>query len=357
MDIPCLHLGILPHKNINAVVDIISKYFPDVPFWAQLPNYSQIEGQFLQFISPIPGIKSDLLKKKFYLDTKSYVYQTRRSGIIKDYADITIEKLKKYRPNSVFFDYFLRIIDEFKPEYAKGQMTGPITIGMLLSDETGVPVIENHKAMDLILKSALLQCISQICEIKSACPSVTPVIVIDEPELGKAIVPDNACRSPKTIRSFLNIITKAIKDNGGIPALSSSGCTDWNYAIESGFDILCITPETQFVTLLNKDLKIDSFLNTGGKIAWNSIPDNPDKLKNIEVKTLFNQYLENVTRLKNFHKLHRSLIFSNSIITVGSNNPAVSDTLAEKSITLAKSLADKIQQELAAQNSADENPY
>ena len=157
METACLHLGILPHKNINAVVDIISKYFSDIPFWAQLPNYSSVEGKFLQFLTPIPGVKNDLLKKKYYIDTQSYTFQTKIPGILKDYNDITIEKLEKYKPNSVFFDYFLRIIDEYKPKYAKGQIIGPITMGLLLTDETGTPAIENHKVMDVITKACILK--------------------------------------------------------------------------------------------------------------------------------------------------------------------------------------------------------
>ncbi len=345
MDISCLHLGILPHKNVNAVVDIISKYFSDIPFWAQLPSYSPVEGQFLQFLSQIPGIKHDLLKRKYYIDTKSYVFQTRSPGILKDFDDVTIEKLKKYRPNSVFFDYFLRIIEEYKPKYAKGQITGPITSGLLLSDETGMPVIENHKVMDLIVKSCCLQCISQICEMKTIYPAVTPIIFVDESELGKAYEPENACRSEKAILTILKKVTKSIKENGGIPAIISKSCTDWNYAIKSGFEIITISPETQFVTLLNKELKLNNFLNSGGKLCWNMVPGNAEQLKNIDVQVLFNLYTEYITRLKNFHKIHRSLIISNSLIMAGNNSAVLNDTLSEKAITLGIALADKIQQE------------
>ena len=345
MDISCLHLGILPHKNINAVVDIVSKYFYDIPFWAQLPNYSPIEGQFSQFLSTLPGVKNDLLKKKYYIDTMSHAFQAKSPGIIKDFENITIEKLKKYRPNSVFFDYFLRIIEEYKPRYAAGQITGPITIGLLLTDELGGLVIENHKIMDLVVKSCCLHCISQICEMKTIYPAVTPVIFVSEPELGKAYVPDNSYRSKRAINTILNKITKAIKDNGGIPAIISSTCTDWNYAIKGGFSILTINPDTQLVTLLNKELKLNNFLNSGGKLCWNIIPGNPERLKNIDVKTLFNHYLDCITRLKDFHKLHRSLILLNSIVAVGNCSSVLSDTLSEKAIVLGKTLADKIKQE------------
>ena len=112
MEILCLHLGILPHKNIGAVVDIVEKYFPQTPFWAQLPNFSPVEGQFLQFLVNIPGIKSDLLGKKKFLDTKSYLYQSRSVEIIKDFDELTLDILKKYRPKS------LSLIIAFSPENA-----------------------------------------------------------------------------------------------------------------------------------------------------------------------------------------------------------------------------------------------
>ncbi len=345
MSISCLHLGVLPHKNINAVVDVISKYFSDVPFWAQLPNYSSVEGSFLQFLTPIPGVKNDILKKKYYLDTKSYIYETRSSGIVKDFEELSFNKLKKYRPNSVFFDYFLRVIDEYKPQYAKGQIIGPITLGLLLADESGTPVIENLKAMDLLIKSSCMQIISQICEMKSIYPVVKPFIFVDEPELGKAVVPDNTFRSRRKILSILKTMVKTIRDNGGIPVISSSTCLDWSVPIEAGFDIISINPDAQFVALLNKNLKLDKFLNSGKKIAWNILPNSIEGIKNSDVHSLFTKYMDLVMRLKNFHKLHRSLILLNSIVTVGNYDSNITDTVAEKSIVLAKSLADRIQQE------------
>ena len=164
MEIPVLHLGILPHKNINAVVDIVTKYFKDIPFWAQLPNYAPVEGQFQQYLTIIPGVKSDVLGKRCYLDTKSYLYRSRGVSVLKDFDDINLATLKSYRPNSVFFDYFLRIIDEQKPQYAKGQIMGALSLGLLLRDDSGVPVIENRKAMDIILKAVCMQIISQIAD-------------------------------------------------------------------------------------------------------------------------------------------------------------------------------------------------
>lgn len=353
MQIPCLHLGIMPHKNINAVVDIVVKHFPKFPFWAQMPNYSSSEGHFQQFVSGIPGVKTDVLKKKCYLDTKSYLYQTRSKEILKDYEDLSLTTLSSYRPNSVFFDYFLRILDEQKPEYAKGQIIGPLSIGLLLADESGFPVIDNRKAMDIIIKSVSLQIISQICEMKSVCPSITPYIFVEEPEINKAYSEENACRTKKRIVAILKGLAKVIKDNGAIPVFHSNACLDWTVPINAGFEVLSFNAETQFVTLLNQNIKMDKFLMSGGCIAWNVLPSNPDEIKQSDLFSIFNHYMEFVTRFKNFYKLHKSLVLNHSIVTVGMNSEDFTEVISEKSIVLGNALADRILQEAAVSESEE----
>lgn len=347
MEIPCLHLGILPHKNINAVVDIVEKYFPESPFWAQLPNFAPIEGQFLQYLSQIPGIKNDLLKKRHYLDTTSYLYKTRSLEILKDYEELSLSVLKKYRPNSVFFDNFLRIIENNKPEYAKGQIFGPLSIGLLLTDEKGVPVIENGKCMDIIIKALCLQIISQICEMKSVLPSVNPYIFVEEPEISKIFASEKPIYSRKKTLSILKMVAKAIKDNGGIPVFHSNHCMDWSLPIDAGFEVLSFNAESEFVTLLNSNIKLDKYLNAGKKLAWFIMPTDKEELLHTNIYNLFSRYLESLNRMKDFYKVHKSLILNNSIVTVGMDSSSFTEATSEKSIVLGRALADRIAQEAA----------
>ena len=354
MKILYLHLGILPHKNIGAVVDIVEKHFPQAPFWAQLPNFSAIEGQFLQFLVNIPGIKSDVSKKRKYIDTNSYLYQSRSVEIIKDYDELSLEILKKYKPNSVFFENFLRIIELNKPKFAKGQVYGPISIGLLLSDEKGTPIIENGKVMDLILKSICLQCIAQICEMKNVCPQIAPYIFVEEPEICKVISSEKGRKVRKKYLSMLKTISLAIKNNGGIPVFHSPHCHDWSLAIEAGFEVLSFNTDSQFVTLLNPNIRLDHYLNAGNKLAWNLLPSDVEELMKTSVNDLFTKYTEEVNRLKSFYKLHKGLIISNSILTVG--DPAgFSEPASAKAINLIKGLADRIEQEAAKINQEDNN--
>jgi len=347
MEVPFLHLGILPHKNINAVVDIVSKYFHDVPFWAQLPNYAPIEGRFQQYLTNIPGVKTDLLGKMCYLDTKSYLYRSRSISVIKDYDDISLSILKNYRPNSVFFDYFLRIIDEQKPKFAKGQIMGPLSLGVLLRDDTGMPVIENRKAMDIIIKSVCMQIISQICEMKTVSPAITPYIFVEEPEITKVCQPGTSMRSKKKVLTILKSVANSIKENGGIPVFHSNNCLDWSLPIDAGFEVLSFNAETQFVTILNTSVKMDRFLNSRGKLAWGVIPANPDDITHADSFVVFSKYMECVSRLKTFYKLHKSLILNHSIVTVGMNSEAFTEVVSEKAIVLARTLSERIAQEAA----------
>ena len=47
-------IGSLPHDDIEAAVDLIFKYTPQVPFWPQLPRLSPCEGMLAQFSEGLP---------------------------------------------------------------------------------------------------------------------------------------------------------------------------------------------------------------------------------------------------------------------------------------------------------------
>ena len=63
----------------------------------------------------------------------------------------------------------------------------------------------------------------------------------------------------------------------------------------------------------------------------------------------FVKFMEEVNRLRDFYKLHKSLILSHSILTIG-DPAAFSEPASEKAISLIKNLADRIEQEAARAN-------
>ena len=51
-------IGSLPLADHGAAADLILKYTPEIPFWAQLPVHEQ-EGMLAQFSAGLPGLCKD----------------------------------------------------------------------------------------------------------------------------------------------------------------------------------------------------------------------------------------------------------------------------------------------------------
>lgn len=125
LKLECTGIGSLPQTNLEEAMDIIKKYFKNIPYWPQLTN-----------------LKEDII--------------TLFSGDMSSF-------------NSIGFDIFIDYIAQNKPPFAKGQITGPCT----MSKELGI-----NFSFEKLLNKAMLQ----INKIKSASPDTTPIIFIDEPE-------------------------------------------------------------------------------------------------------------------------------------------------------------------------------
>src|SRR4030042_2603177 len=50
-------IGSLPHQDVDAALDLIFKYVPQIPFWPQLPKRDIREGMIAQFSENLPFLK------------------------------------------------------------------------------------------------------------------------------------------------------------------------------------------------------------------------------------------------------------------------------------------------------------
>ena len=128
-------IGSTPHIESDAAVDFVLETFPDVPYWPQLPRRVFQENMYAQFTEHLPGARIE--------DERIFV----------QLGDGWLEQAE------VFYAAFLEEDpDRFSisPEYAeglhgllnrgpledvwavKGQVTGPISFGMQVTDQ-GLP--------------------------------------------------------------------------------------------------------------------------------------------------------------------------------------------------------------------------
>jgi len=152
-----LGIGSLPHDNPAEAWDDILNYFPNIPFWPQLPKRSYYENMYLQFSEHLPGREINEEKQQFYID-KTQNLQPAMEEFYNTYLSEDVKAFEISREYCEGLSYALELVqkdnDYFsESEFIKGQVTGPVSFGLQVVDENKKPIFYDEMFHDLLLKN------------------------------------------------------------------------------------------------------------------------------------------------------------------------------------------------------------
>lgn len=353
LKLQCMAIGSLPHKSLADAMKIVEKYFPSLPFWPQLAKLNKNEDMIVQFLENVPGLVSD--DGNVYIDNESDTFFEQLEELFMDYeeiiADSSSELLDKYGISENYsstFRPFLEIVSKNKPNYAKGQITGPFTLATSLTDKEGRCAFYDETLREIIIKLLSLKALWQIREIKKANSNTVPIIFLDEPSISQLGTSAFITISKEDVVCAFREISDLIKQNGAISAIHCCGKCDWNVPIESGVDILNLDGYffAQNLSLFSKD--VEKFLSGGGKIAWGIVPTlDSDALQAADINVMQAKFDEAVNYLIK-KGLDKELVINNSMITPSCGAGSLTVELSEKAMNLTKNVALKLQEKYLA---------
>lgn len=303
-------IGSLPHKDVEAALDLIFKYTPRIPFWPQLPKRDIREGMVAQFSEKLPCLKMareglffSALEDK---DRELEIFYERIISGDADYFKISQDfALGLYK-----FYQRLENSDLKNIEFIKCQITGPFTFAASIKDEKGSALLHDSVFMQAILKGLMMKALWQIELFRKFNKKI--IMFIDEPYLGcfgSAYTPINREDVVKGLRE----ITERIKSEGALSGVHCCGNTDWS--IFTDVDTIDIINFDAFgfldrVVLYADNLK--GFLKRGGILCWGIVltqdfaGQSPD---------LFVRKIRDGIDILNNKKLDRKLLNKNLLIS------------------------------------------
>ena len=337
----CLAIGSLPYDNVQDAMETVNRYFPTIPFWPQLAKISKNEDMTIQFLE---GMPSFFETEDFRFDTENDDFYEDLEQFFTDYEEILSgndELLEKYAITySVSFPLFLELAK--KSKFAKGQITGPFTLGTTLTDKNGRCAIYDETLREIIVKTLTLKALWQIKKIKET--GATPIIFIDEPSISQLGTSAYLTISQKDVVSMLKEISEAIQNAGGLSAIHCCGKCDWSVPIETGINMVSLDAYNYAENLSVFHKKVKSFLEHDGKIVWGVIPTlDKEALKNATLEILVNKFDEAVNYLTK-RGINEKLIISNSLISPSCGAGSLTKELTEKAMSLTKELSDNLKE-------------
>lgn len=184
-------VGSLPHLETKEAVELIRHTFEDIPHWPQLPNQGTNEGMLNQYISPLVklGLVTAMNGQKPLFDTARFDWFER----VADFYDSYLEIIERNGSLSLFslpedtaqgFYTFLENYAEgifAGAKFVKGQITGPLTLGLQITDQNRKSTYYSQELREIVVKSLALQAHWQTKELSRFGKPV--LIFIDEPGL------------------------------------------------------------------------------------------------------------------------------------------------------------------------------
>jgi len=327
-----LGIGSLPYIDAAKSVECVFKAF-DIPFWPQLPKRSFKENMYTQFSQGLPGLVIDEKKRAIHVDSSkdlseelAKIYEAYISG---DYSSFGITE-----EFAEGFYAFIKTAERYKPEYAKGHITGPMSFGLGVTDEKGKSIIYNDGLKEAFIKLLEMKAIWQIGKLKDIAKKI--IIFIDEPYLtsfGSSFV--NIKREDVIL--MLDSIIDGIHSKGAIAGIHCCGNTDWSVIAGTKVDIINFDAYlyAENLSLYSEDMK--RFLIRGGYSAWGIVPTSEDILKETG-SSLFKKLSSQIENLEK-KSIPRDLIISNSFLTPSCGMGTLSGELTEDILVKLADLA------------------
>lgn len=172
-------------------------------------------------------------------------------------------------------------------KWLKGQISGPVTVGLQLTDHIGRSAYYDTQLRDLIVKNLAMQAIWQIKAL--GCFGLPVILFIDEPGLYAYGLSTHITIKKEDLIQDINALTEAIQGTGALVGVHACARTDWSVLLNSKVDIVSFDAFNYFDSLILYGADVKDFLQRGGVLAWGLVPTS-EQVMELEVSNLIELY-------------------------------------------------------------------
>ncbi|WP_418790588.1 hypothetical protein [Phosphitispora sp. TUW77] len=348
-------IGSVPHTDPDEAVKFIMSYFPEAPNWPQIPARGKQEGFINQFTRPLIELGIVVEKnEKQYFDTQQAQWGEKLARFYELYLaamDGDSQALEFFKfPESAASGYyaFTRYLEENgtgSARYLKGQISGPLTLGLAMTDQDRRAIYYNPQARDVLIKTLALQGLNQV---KVLARFGLPVLLfVDDPGLYALGQSMYITLKREEIIAELNSIYEAVQTVGALAGTHSCSGMDWSLLFESKVDIISFDAFEYFSTIASYMDEMKGFMARGGSLAWGIVPTSAESVFELTVDSLKSLWEERVHYLVE-KGIDRQLIFDQAIITPACGTGTVSIDTAIRIHELTGALSGIISSKVAA---------
>lgn len=261
-------IGSMPHTDPSKACAPVSHYLKDIPAWPQLPKRSFLENMYVQYSEGFPGVVIE--EDRIYID-RSQDLDKPLEKLYAAYLDNDFDKYPVSAEYAAGLHSFLALTN-LSPLAVKGQITGPVTWGLTVTDDSRRAIIYDDVLGDAVAKFLRLKASWQEKALSQI--SKNTIIFIDEPYMS-AFGSVGISLSKEKIISLLEEVFSGIR---GLKGIHCCGNTDWSVLLETSTDIVSFDAYNYAQSLSLYPAEVKKFLDRQGTIAWGIVPNEAEAL-------------------------------------------------------------------------------
>ena len=261
-------IGSMPHTDPDEACSLVTRYLKDIPAWPQLPKRSPMEQMCVQFSQGFPGVATK--DSGIYID-RSQDWDESLEDLYTAYLENNVTKYAVSAEYAAGLHKFLSL-GNLSPLAVKGQITGPISWGLTVTDDNGRAILYDDMLADAAAKLLKLKASWQEKELSKI--SKNTIIFVDEPAMssyGSAFF----SLPREKVTSLLEEVLGGIRRLKGVHCC---GNTDWSVLLGTSTDILSFDAYNYAESLTLYPAEVKRFLSRNGAIAWGIVPNEEKQL-------------------------------------------------------------------------------
>jgi methionine synthase II (cobalamin-independent) len=257
-------VGSMPHTDPTSACRLVQRWLPEIPAWPQLPRRDFREAIYAQYGAGFPGVVLDAGQGRIYVD-RACDLDAELEQLYARYLAGDVDGAALPPEHAAGLAHF-SALDWGAARAVKGQVIGPVSWGLTLTDTTRRSVLYDDVLADALARHLRLAAAWQERELRRLGPQT--IVFVDEPylaSLGSAYV----AVPRELVRKLLDEVIGGLT---GLVGVHCCGNTDWPLLLEAPIDILSFDAYDYAGALALYPAELSAFLERGGRLAWGIVP-------------------------------------------------------------------------------------
>ena len=322
-------VGSLPHSDPERAAGLVLSAFPDAPCWPQLPRRTFLETMYIQYAAGLPGAVID--GEKLFVEGGERALAEAEAF----YERFLAEDASSFAIPAERAAGLHALLASGSGPYAavKGQVTGPVSFGLMVTDRDKKPLFYDPVGRDILVKHLLRVAQWQVSALARLSPDV--ILVLDEPYLASVGSSILSLGREDVIGCLDEIF-------GGLPGarcgIHCCANTDWGLVLSTRVEYLSFDAYEYADSLLLYPEEVKAFLGRRGKLAFGIVPTSPERIRAETPESLADRFDAMLGKFET-RGIGRDAAIRAAVITPACGLGTLSEPDAERAILLTGELS------------------